>query len=566
MHFPFSSSTSTLLNSIIIRRSLHTLPGLKKVYYRHRARAQLEAQQALTEYLHSTRCLTFTHAEHISKNSPSSLSALLSKINLPPSNFFKSVQRFLSYHPINEYEFFFESIGLLPNEIPNFLPTHRFFLHEDVNLLPAIRVLVEFGFPWNKLGKLYKEERSIFDEDSGVLKERLRGFELLGFDRVSVIGICLNFSFVLGKNEELGGEIDGLFVDLNRVFIDFGLMVSLEWNVDVCYEVCRKIRVFYDLGCEKGKMGELIGRNQNIFIEFSEEVLVRTTDFFCRFRTRKEDVGMLILQCPEILNFDLEKPVIKVFDFLKHVGLSDVELNSIMIQYPYVFGMNKMKNLPQLMRALDLHNWFFDKIKNGNHHLLDGFVNSSFDKELEEEVRDGIERIKSNPKPHHTNGKFDFLLGIGFGMNRNTLEILPRMHGTMSQLNERFDCLLRMGIEFSKLCKMINDSPKILNQSTQMLEQKVNFLCKDLHCTLQHLETFPTYLWYNLETRMKTRYRILTWLKEKGLYRGQYTLATVAASSEKRFIRFLRKIHPAAPKLWLESVSFENHINSNKET
>lgn len=314
MHFPFSSYVGNFISRRLVHY-LHRIPTLV------RDRVIIEAQDALTEYLHSTRCISFTHAEHISKNSPSSLSSLLSKFRFSMYNVSKNLHRFLRYHPINEYEFFFESIGLPPPEIPDFLPPNQFFLSEDDgNLLPAVQALIEFGFPWTKLGTIYKEEVLVFSESPGKLKAQLLWFESLGFDRELVIGICLAFPFVLCRNSELDGEVDALFVVLKRIFYDFSLVDCVVGSLDVCHEICRKIKIFYKLGCEKGKMGELIGRNCQTLIEIAEEVFVKKVDFFSRLGMRKEDIGFLILQHPEILHFILEGPLITVSDYLKQTG------------------------------------------------------------------------------------------------------------------------------------------------------------------------------------------------------------------------------------------------------
>ncbi|KAK9120893.1 hypothetical protein Syun_018510 [Stephania yunnanensis] len=52
---------------------------------------------------------------------------------------------------------------------------------------------------------------------------------------------------------------------------------------------------------------------------------------------------------------------------------------------------NKLKNLPYLLRAIDLHEWFFEKIMNGDHHLLAGVNNGSLDDAVENEFKKGLE-------------------------------------------------------------------------------------------------------------------------------------------------------------------------------
>ncbi|XP_043715124.1 transcription termination factor MTEF18, mitochondrial-like [Telopea speciosissima] len=545
--------------------ALSKFPKLRKVPYRYRARAVEQAQQALTEYLHSTRSFSFTLAEHISKNSVVSLSDLISKVEFSTSNFFRNFQKFLRYHPIDEIEFFFESIGIPPTEINGFLSRNELFLSEDGNILKVAHVLSAFGFPWNVLGKLYKEEIfSKFGETPDALTARLKGFREFGFDSVAVAGICLAFPFVLGGDDELVGRIDALFDDLNMVFLKFGLASHVEWNVYSWCEICSKIRVFYVLGCEMGKMGVLFGKGQNVFLQYSEEFLVQKVEFFCRFGVNKVDVALLLLKNPNILNYDLESPLISVLGFLKHIGLSKEQVNSVVREYPYVLGRNKLGNLPHLMRAVDLHHWFFNKIMNGEHQLLTDSVISNPGEDLDIEFKHQLDRIQSAWNHKYRIGKLDFLLEIGFGENVSTMKVLSLLHGSRVELQERFDCLLQLGIEFCKLCKMVRLKPGILNQNPDMLEQKVNFLCKDAGSSVQYLDVFPAYLCFHLENRIKPRVRFYMWLTEKGVAERDYSIASIVATSEKNFLARLHKIHPAAPKYFLECFSSKRPSDSDQ--
>lgn len=415
------------------------------------------------------------------------------------------------------------------------------------------------------MGKLYKDEVLIFRGSSRELKARLFKIKDCGFSNISVIGICLAFPYVLRDAGELDGEVGALLDDLKRVFVDFDLGSSVEANVDAWFEICRKIRVFYDLGCEKGKIGELMGRSKNLFLQYPEEVLVQKVEYFCRFSVREEDVGLLILQSPEILDFDLETPVVSVMGILKHFGLSAEERNSIAQEYPYVLGRNKMANLPQVMRALNLHEWFFNNIKDGNHQLLANYALSNTDEDLDKDFSDGLERIKFSRTPVHTREKLTFLHGIGFGKNSLTMKVLAHVHGTSCELQERFDCLLSTGIEFSKLCKMIKTTPKVINQSPETIKRKINFLCDEMGVSLDYLDIFPAFLCYNLEKRIKPRYRLHKWLMEKGLCTRNYSIASIVATGEKSFVERLYRIHPDAAKQWFENFSYQEPSNGSQD-
>lgn len=542
---------------IICRRfsSSKKLPKLTKIPSRYRSQAISEAQKALTDYLHTTRSLPFIDAEHISKYSLFSLSCIIRKVQYSPLNFAKSFQRFLRYHPINEFEFFYESIGIDPSEINDHLPAKKFFLSEDLSTLNAATALSGLGFPWNRLGRLYKEDASIFNKRAQDLTAKLSRVRAYGFNNTVAVGICLAFPHVLVGND------DALFDDLRMVLIDFKLMSFLDDNVHNCYDICKKIRVFYDLGCKKGEVGELISRNKDIFIHYSEEVLVQKTQFFCKLNVDNEDVGLLILQYPEILGFDLEKPVISVLGFLKHFGMCTEELKSVVNRYPYVIGRNKFANLPHVMRALNLHEWFFDRIRNGNHHLLGTYV-IDIDEAVDKYYSESLEKIQAGRTATHTASKLKLLHEIGFGENMCSLKVLTGWHGKCTLLKERINCLLQFGIEYSQLCKMISQSPKIVNQNPKALEQKMNFLCNEMGFSLQYLEVFPTYLLFDLENRIKPRYRFHVWLSEKGLCTINYSPASIIATSEKQFMDRVFGFHPAALKWWLECFLCKYHSNA----
>ncbi|KAM1157163.1 hypothetical protein ACFX2B_027574 [Malus domestica] len=410
----FSTATKTA--------SAVRLPKLSNVPTRYKSETIKQAQQALTDYLHATRSLSFPSAEHISKNCLFSLTNLIKKIEFSVPKFSNRFKRLLRYHPINEFEFFFESIGIDYNQVCDFLPPNKYFFSEDGTLLNVATELSRFGFPWNMLGKLYEEEISIFSESSEVLKARLSRLKECGFSNHSVVGMCLAFPYLLAVEGEPGGDA-ALFDDFKRVLVEFDMEYCVEGNVDAWYDVCKKVRVFCDLGCGKGKIGELMGRKKDVFLTCPAEVLCQKSRYFCRFGVRKEDVGLFLLQSPEVLNFDLETPNISALGLLEIFGLNVKEIEAVIEKYPHVMGKNKMANLPHVIRALDLHEWFFTKIKN-EPQLLENNVISDFDEDIAKEFGEGLERIQSTTTPIHTMRKLDFMHSIGFGENTLTLKAL----------------------------------------------------------------------------------------------------------------------------------------------
>ncbi|XP_060218954.1 transcription termination factor MTEF18, mitochondrial [Lycium barbarum] len=533
---------------------------LSKIPAKYRPQAILQAQEVLTDYFHNTRSLPFTFAEYIGKNSRFSLLGLVSKVPFSRNRFPNSIQRFLRYHPINEFEFFFESIGVNYVEISPMLHLNKCFLCEDSKVFNAACALACFGFPWNKLGILFKREVSIFSKEPCELKERLSHFERYGYGSIAVIGICLAFPHVLGERSDFLDEIDMLFDDLKRVFLDFNLASCVEGNVDSWFEICRKIAMFYELGCEKGKIGELMGRNKSIFVDYSEELLAQKIGFFRRLDVRKEEVGLLVLSKPEILSFDLEVRVISTVGFLKHFGLGVNKLKLTAQTYQYIMGRNRIANVPHILRSLDLSEWFFDRLKNGGHGLLCSYVIGSV--EVDEDYAEHLQKIQASRTPVYTLRKLDFLHGIGFGENKLTMKVLSKLHGPGVELQERFDCLLNGGVNFSTLCKMLTVAPKILNQKAEILEQKIKFLFQDMGLSQEELCAFPACLCYDLEKRIIPRCQFHRWLREQDWCPYEYSLASIVATSDKMFMARITDIHPDAPKKWFNSFLKENHSTS----
>lgn len=423
-------------------------------------------------------------------------------------------------------------------------------------MLDAACALSGFGFPWNKLGKLYKEERLVFLQSPEEIESRLLKLKDIGFSTVAVIGICLAIPHTLCGGGELGAETRWLFVKLKRVFEELDSQNLFEENVDSWYAISRKIKVFYDLGFESEEMRELMGTSKSLFMEFSEEALMEKTEYFCRFGVGKEDAAILILRNPAIMNFDLEKPVISVMGMLKHLGLSQDEVDAVAQKYPYVMGRNKLKNLPHVLRALNLHERIFERLKNGNHHLLGSYSLMDPDEDLDREYQEGVEEAKHSRYKVHNVQKLEFLHELGFGENRMTVKILQHVHGTAAELHSRLQVLLNNGFDFSKICMLIRSAPKILNQKPESIQDKTRFLCDVMGESLDYLEVFPAYLCFDLENRINPRFRFHKWLVEEGLSEKSYSVASLVATSEKAFIARLYGIHPALPKHWFERFSY----------
>ncbi|XXG85550.1 hypothetical protein AAC387_Pa11g0608 [Persea americana] len=103
-------------------------------------RARTQAQAALLDYFHCTRCLHFIDAEQMSMNSPTFLRKLLKHVK-NEQEIRQSMVKFLQYHPINEFEPFFESLGLKQSQVSQLLPHNLMFLCDNPLLVENVRTL-----------------------------------------------------------------------------------------------------------------------------------------------------------------------------------------------------------------------------------------------------------------------------------------------------------------------------------------------------------------------------------------------------------------------------------------
>jgi len=222
-----------------------------------------EAQKALFDYLHYTRTLSFVDAEHIGKNSPRFVLALLSKIDdTRKEDISRSLTKFLSYNPINEFEPFFESLGLRPSEILRFIQRDVVLLSDGSTMFENFHVLCYYGIPHDKIGRLYKEAREIFVYENGVLALKLEAYERLVLRKAIVIKLVTCCPLLL-----VGG-IDCEFVSVvNKLK---GLNLGCDWlarylSVKKTYNwrrILETMELLEKVGFKEKKLSNLLKRIQ----------------------------------------------------------------------------------------------------------------------------------------------------------------------------------------------------------------------------------------------------------------------------------------------------------------
>ncbi|RHN47951.1 putative transcription regulator mTERF family [Medicago truncatula] len=411
-----------------------------------------EAQAALLEYLHSTRSLQFLDADNMCKNSPFFLQNLVHKTlkNENSINTKRLISRHLRYNPINEFEPFFESLGLKPSEYESLLPRDLIFLNDDPLLMANYHTLCNYGVPRSKMGKIFKQAPQVFKFENGVLVSKIKAYEDLGISAsilVNAVAVVEMLKNIVAKGGD--GDFDSGWIQwhyLDEVSCNWGLMLEL---------LC----LLSDTGFSEKQLAEIIHRSPCIVFEESGG---------------KRRLCSILQDNPhEMKNWVLGirvKPM---------VGLRDLE---------------------------------------------------------EEKSRVG---------------KTEFLLRLGYVENTKEMDsAFKAFRGKGAELQERFDFIVNAGLTRDEVRRMIRVSPQILNQNTDRVKMKIEYLVKK-GFSVSDLVNFPSYLSYK-SPRVKLRLSMYNWLVDHGAVTPGLALSTIIACTDNLFLQSYVKRHPSGLQVWEE--------------
>ncbi|KAM5558995.1 transcription termination factor MTEF18, mitochondrial-like [Rosa sericea] len=510
---------------------------------------QKETQAALLEYLHSTRGLHFTDAENISKNCPHFLDKLFKRADCE-REIRRSIARFLRYHPINEFEPFFESLGLKPSEYVSLLPRNLMYLTDDELLLHNYTVLSNYGIPPNKIGKIYREATEVFQYDFQVLASKLQAYEELGLSRSALV------RYVVGSPYLLVGDVNAAFVSVLEKLKSIGFETNrIEGNLweDNTYYWSRMLEVlslFSEMGCSDEQLGKLLCHNPDILFESSGEMTVSLIGLLQKFGFTKRELCSMFLQFPQIPVAKFVANLRRCILFLDEIDMKAAEIGKIVHSQPLLLGSCSLKKTSSLLCTLNVGKKRLSQYIQENPQELKNWV---WGRKIEsfpdsgDEVRSKAERTK-------------FLLDIGFVENSSKMKAAVKAcRGNGEELQERFDCIVKAGLDRKDVCELIQSCPQNLNQTTDVIEMKINCLVNELGYPISSLLTATRYLSHKME-RVKLRVRMFNWLKDHGIAAPGLSLSTLISCSDSYFIKTYVHRHPAGPQVWHD---LKNEIESN---
>ncbi|GLT50189.1 hypothetical protein SLA2020_236950 [Shorea laevis] len=503
--------------------------------------ARSEARAAFFEYLYCTRALQFRDAENMSKNSPYFFEKLLEKVE-DDSDVGTSISRFLRYHPINEFEPFFESLGLKPCEFGPLLPQDRLFLSDDSLLLENYQVLCNYGIERNKIGKIYKEAIQVFRYQPGVLPSKLEAYEELG------LGQSFMKKVIVCSPKILIGDVDRDFVEVLQTLKDLGfeygwieehLLEQNSYNWSIILQV---LSLFSKVGCGRGKLYGLISNQPGLIFEDSGYKTLSFVGFLVKYGSTVDQLRSIFQEFPQIQVGQFVLNLKRCVLFLNEIDMEANEIGKIVCSHFLMLGTS------MLMRTNSLHTYL-----NVGKKRLRKYI-----QENPQELSKWVMGAKLVPFPEPEDGgkrqskmlKTKFLLDLGYGEDPEKMKKASKVfRGRGAELQERYDCLVNAGLDKKDVTEMVRVSPQILNQSKEVLQRKIDFLVNELGYAVTTLASFPSYLSYTSQ-RVKLRLSMYDWLKDEGKAEPSKALSTIVACSNKDFMKQYVNSHPRGPQVW----------------
>ncbi|CAN0914885.1 Transcription termination factor MTEF18, mitochondrial [Linum grandiflorum] len=504
-----------------------------------RRKARRKGQAALLDYLHSTRSLQFLDADNISKNSPQFLEKILGRIDYSEEDIGRSITRFLRYHPVNEFEPFFESLGLKPDDYACFLPEHMMFLTDDSLLLGNYHVLCEYGIPRDKIGRIFIQVPEIFRYHHGVLASKFKACEDAGISRSVIAKVIVCSPHVLVGNVHVD------FVSVLDILRKGGLALSsveelLPENIHRTWsQLLSLVNLLLKNGYNEEQLCSLIRQHPDILFEGQKTFSV--IGLLTKFGTPLHQACAVISEGRGIEVGKFWSNLMRCFVFFNEIDMEPFEIGKIIRSQPLLLGSCALKKSSTLL----------SRLKSGKMRLCEAIQKDPL------QLKNWVIGLKSEPlgpsdKKRSKLLKKQFLLDIGFTDNTEELEkALNLIRGKGSELQERFDCMVRDGLNEEDVCAMIKACPLILNQSKELIDMKISLVVNDLGYPISSLVVYPKFLVRAAEF-IKLRLFMYNWLRDQGAVDRILAFSTVLNSSERLFVKQYVNIHPRGPEVWQE--------------
>ncbi|VYS69341.1 unnamed protein product [Arabidopsis thaliana] len=146
--------------------------------------------------------------------------------------------------------------------------------------------------------------------------------------------------------------------------------------------------------------------------------------------------------------------------------------------------------------------------------------------------------------------KTTFLLKLGYVENSDEMvRALKKFQGRGDELQERFDCFVKAGLDYNVVRQLVKRAPHILNRPKDIIEKKIIMLTDYLVYPIESVIESPTYLCYSMK-RIHQRFTMYIWLRERDAVIPRLTLGTIVGISNTLIVSYFVNTHLEGPATW----------------
>ncbi|KAF3779230.1 Transcription termination factor 3 [Nymphaea thermarum] len=295
---------------------------------------------------------------------------------------------------------------------------------------------------------------------------------------------------------------------------------------------------------------------RKLFCEKTVEEIEATIAFLKRYHVG--DHLLLIKKRPALLTFDLKNQLVPRVDFLQRLACDDESLSVLLSRFPAVLSYTVehleghcafWRNLgfrdEQVFRLIEVYPSIFSVSKERKLEPRVGFLkscgfssNDIYKFVIKSPLFLGLSCRRNLSK------KLAFLIKIGYKNKTKELALAlgASTRTSCENMQKVVGVFLRYGFSFEDLFFMSIIHPQILQYNHNSLEKKMDYLINDMGREIGELLSFPAYLGYKLDDRIKHRHEARKQLKARGLLkRDQYSLKKLLSVSSKRFLKSARE-------------------------
>ncbi|XP_020520645.1 transcription termination factor MTERF8, chloroplastic isoform X2 [Amborella trichopoda] len=334
------------------------------------------------------------------------------------------------------------------------------------------------------------------------------------------------------------------------------LLIGAE--LDSLSDISTRVQLFIDHGVPHEKLVQVLSKVnlKKVFSEMTVDEIDRVITFWKQYDIDNHWCSCIIRR-PALLNLDLEIFIIPRIDFLLNLCKDESSVKTLINRFPHVLAYT-VKHV-----EMDSNFWRGEGFSDAEFFKIVEVYPSIFSVSITRKLRPRVEFLKNCTL--NKDDLFKFLIKaplflslslegnlakklaflVKMGYEPRTRELAMAMGSTTrtSSVNMQMvvNVLMNYGFSCSDILSMSKVHPQILQYNHTSLELKIDYLINVMCRDTEELLSFPAYLGYKLNDRIKRRHEIKTFVKGRSSSSNQsdhFSLNKLLSVPSKRFPHF----------------------------